>query len=115
MYRLTGLVKFGEAATNLEEKLFSADDVIDAGFYLEIYGNPDGKGSDSADGASLFTYVDREVTYGQLLKAVSHMGSVRDDELSIRTIGNEETVELGLCRENPISGIIDNTSPVPAT
>lgn len=114
MNRLTSFVKIGEPADNLEDKLTDAATVIEPGFNLEIYGNPDGKASDSSNGSSLFTHVDREITYGQLLKAVAHLGSVRDDELSIRTIGHTETVELGFCRENPISKLVDSTSQVPA-
>jgi len=103
MTRLTEHVKIGDAKSNLEDILFSADIVIDAGFNLEIYGNPDGATSDSADGASLFTHVDRDVTFGELLAAVSHLGSIRDNTLTIRTVGAAETVELGLCSENPVS------------
>lgn len=113
--RLTTYVKFGVAVAHLEEEqLLDAEDVIDAGFYLEIYGNPDGKTSDSGNGASLFTYVDRDVTYDELLKAVAHLGSLRDDELSIRTVGHDETEELGFCRENPISKLVNSTRQVPA-
>lgn len=110
MKRLVNLVKLGEASNNIEEQVFSADVVIDAGFNLEAYGNPDGKGSESAEGASLFIHVDQDVTFGQLLSAVAHLGSVRDDTLSIRTVANDETVELAFCQENPVSALLDTTA-----
>lgn len=106
MTRLTDHVKIGDAKSNLEDILFSEEIVIDAGFNLEIYGNPDGATSDSADGASLFTLVDRDVTFGELLAAVNHLGSIRDDTLTIRTVGADETVEIGLCSENPLSSTL---------
>lgn len=106
MTRLTDHVKVGEAKPNLEDILFSADIVIDAGFNLEIYGNPDGATSESAEGSSLFIHVDRDVAFGELLAAVSYLGSVRDDTLTIRTVGADETVEIGFCSENPVSSTL---------
>ena len=112
MNRLTNHVKLGEAKSNLEDLLLSATDVIDAGFNLEIYGNWDGKDSESARGSSLFVHLDQDVTYGHLLDSVDHLGSVRDDTLAIRTVGADETVELGFCKENPVSLIL--RAPTPA-
>lgn len=107
MQRLSTTVDINTATLNLEDSLFSADIIIDAGFDLEIYGNPDGKASDSKDGASFFTHIDRDITYGQLLTVVAHLGSVRKNELSIRTVGSDESIELGFCAENPISKALD--------
>jgi hypothetical protein len=106
MTRLTNHVKLGDAKNNLEELLLSREDVIDAGFNLEIYGNWDGKTSDSARGSSLFVHMDQDVEYGHLLDSVDHMGEVRDDSLAIRTVGADEAVELGFCKENPVSLIL---------
>jgi hypothetical protein len=112
MSRLSNHVKFGEAKSNLEDLLLSATDVVDAGFNLEIYGNWDGKESESARGSSLFVHFDQDGTYGHLLDSVDHMGSVRDDTLAIRTVGADEVVELGFCKENPISLLL--RAPTPA-
>lgn len=111
MKRLTNHVKLGEAKSNLEDLLLSATDVIDAGFNLEIYGNWDGKESESARGSSLFVHVDQDVTYGHLLDSVDHMGSIRDDTLAIRTVGADEVVELGFCQENPLSLLLRAPTP----
>lgn len=103
MTRLSAHVQIGEAKPALEELLLSVDDVIDAGFNLEIYGNWDGKTSESSRGSSWFVHVDQDVTYGHLLDSVDHMGSVRDDTLTIRSVGADEVTELGFCKENPLS------------
>lgn len=105
MTRLSEQYKFNEYQTHIEETLWDANIIIDEGFYLELYGNPDGKyDTESSEGSSHFVYIDQPITYGRLLDVFSDLGSVKDDTLTIRIIGEDETQERGFC--NPLSTLL---------
>lgn len=90
----------------IEEILFNESIIIDKGYCLELYGNPDGKhDSESSNGTSTFIYIDEELTYEELLKMFEQLGSVKDDTLTIRIVDEGEIQERKMCKSNPVSKI----------
>lgn len=71
----------------IEENLFDANTIIDEGFFLEVYINPDGKDSDISEGTSYFVYIDRDTTYNEFIKKFSEAGgSIKEDTMKINII-----------------------------
>lgn len=84
----------------------NAQAIIDAGFFLEAYGNPDGVEQDDAtDGGSLFFHVDVDTDCDRILKVCAHLGSLRDGTLTLRVVGADETQERGFCAETAASAL----------
>jgi hypothetical protein len=107
MKRLSEEYNTNEYNEHIEEMLWEESIIIDKGFYLEVYGNSDGKyDEESSEGASYFVYIDKELTYGQFLDIFSDMGSVKDDTLTIRVMSENEKQEREFCKENPISKLL---------
>lgn len=103
MKRLSEEFSKSEDNKQVEEMIWDSKVTVDKGFYLELYGNPEGKNSDIPEGSSSFVYIDEELTYGELLSIFSDLGSVKDDTLTINIVGEFGKQERVFCKENPIS------------
>lgn len=107
MNRLSDNFKKTETATCIEDMVWEGDTIIDEGFFLELYGNPDGKyDEESSNGASYFTYIDKDIRYVELLNIFSYLGAIKDNTLTIRTVGDEDTQAREFCLENPFSNLL---------
>lgn len=94
--KLSSKFSKSENTEEIEELMFSISEqqeliVFDQGFYIEVYGNPNGKYSEISDGGSLFLFTDQGILYGELLDICSYLGCPKDDTLSIRIIPSEDS------------------------
>jgi hypothetical protein len=111
--RLSELTGKNERRDEVENFLFvhrNAEIIIDAGFYLEVYTNPDGvfEKEQTSNGASTFIQVDEDTTFGELLDLFEGEGRIRDQTLTIQVIPAEDESyarERGFAEENPISSL----------
>lgn len=90
--KLSDIVSMNEYQNHLEDILWEGNAMIDAGFYLEVYINPDGiDDEDSTDGESFFVFINKEITFEEFtnLKQFSH-GSLRKQTMTINVIPNED-------------------------
>ena len=87
----------------LEDQIFTEDQILPEGLFLELYGNMDGVTDiESNEGQSMFIRVAEPTTFGELLKLFSYLGTVRDGTLTIRIVEPFEKEELNMCDENPL-------------
>lgn len=104
--KLSDIISKDGYIEHLEDIVWNEDIVIDEGFYLEVYINPDGvygdeDGEHSSNGYSLFRYVNKDVTLGEFLNMdLFNEGSLRDSTMTIFVIPNEDSMfeeERNLC------------------
>lgn len=104
--KLSDIISKDDYIEHLEDIVWNEDIVIDEGFYLEVYINPDGVYGDedsehSSNGYSLFRYVNKDVTLGEFLNMdLFNEGSLRDSTMTIFVIPNEDSMfeeERNLC------------------
>lgn len=104
--RLSDIISMNEYVEGLEDIIWDGSVIIDKGFYLEIYINPDGvipneNGDITANGYSCFRYVNKDVTLDELLKMDDFSeGSLRKFTMTIIVIPNQDplfTREREMC------------------
>lgn len=104
--RLSDIISKNDYIEHLEDMVWDEDIVIDQGFYLEVYINPDGVYSDedgghSSNGYSIFRYINKDITLGEFLNMdLFAEGSLRDSTMTIFVIPNEDSLfeeERNLC------------------
>lgn len=111
--RLSELTSKDEWRDEVENFLFQCLDaklLIDAGFYLEVYTNPDGVFEDeqSSNGASTFVWIDEDTLFGELLDVFEDMGRIRDQTLTVSVIPAVDEIyakEREFAKRNPISSL----------
>lgn len=104
--RLSDIISKNDYIEHLEDMVWDEDIVIDPGFYLEVYINPDGvygdeDGEHSSNGYSIFRYINKDITLGEFLNMdLFAEGSLRDSTMTIFVIPNEDSLfeeERNLC------------------
>lgn len=91
--KLSDIVSSDEYVDNLENIIGDTNLLIDKGFYIEIYFNPNGvditRKHIEETAIYYWRHIDRECTYGDLL-LIFNEGSIRDNTLTFRLIPNED-------------------------
>lgn len=104
--RLSDIISKNEYVEHLEDIVWDEDVVIDAGFYLEVYINPDGvygdeNGEHSSNGYSIFRYINKDITLGEFLNMdLFAEGSLRDLTMTIYVVPDKDALfadERSLC------------------
>lgn len=115
MKKLSNFYDQNQFMDSVEDVLGSGKDdvLIDVGFYLEGYMNPDGVFNDDEDahsnGSSLYLYVDVETTFEEMLGLFE--GRLKDQTLTISIIPSVDVTyeeERGYCKENLLSELLSD-------
>lgn len=102
MKKLSEHFKKNKDYETIEETITDKETLIDEGFYLELYGHPEGVNSALAEGSSAYIFIDKEIKYGELLAIYDDLGEISDGTLTICLVG-ENGEKKSFCLENPIS------------
>jgi len=107
---LTSKDEWCDEVENFQFQYHDAKILIDAGFYLEVYTNPDGvfEEEQSSNGASTFVWIDEDTLFGELLDVFEDMGQIRDQTLTVSVIPAEDEIfakERDFAKRNPISSL----------
>ena len=103
---MSDIISKNDHVEHLEDMVWDSEIVIDEGFYLEIYINPDGIYGDensehSSNGYSMFRYINKDITLGKFLNMdLFSEGSLRDSTMTISVIPNEDSLfeeEWNMC------------------
>lgn len=88
--KLIDLIDKNDYIKHLEDEIWNEKILIDEGFYVEVYINPDGI-YQSSNGYSLFRYVNKEISFGDLLKLeLFNQGSLKESTMTISIIPNKD-------------------------
>lgn len=88
--KLSEIISMNEYQDHLEDVLWEGNVMIDEGFYLEVYINPDGIDDDTSNGHSYYKHINNEITFEELvnLKQFSQ-GSFRKMTMTINIIPDQ--------------------------
>lgn len=106
--RLSDIVGNNILVEEAENILGDIDWIIDEGYYLEVYINPEGvKKGEPEKTEGFIRYIDKECSYGELL-SIFHEGSVREETMTFALIPcTEDFFESIRKRSSTISTEID--------
>lgn len=94
--KLSNLISMDQATEQIENMVMNENIIIDEGFYLEIYINPDGVYCDedeecSSNGYSLFRHINKSISFGDFLELeLFNEGSLKDSTMTINIIPNKD-------------------------
>lgn len=75
--------------------------IIPSGTLLEIYSNPDGVYSNTANGSSLFTKIIKDMSFADLIEKTQDMGELSNETITFIKINANNYKAIAMAKENP--------------
>lgn len=75
--------------------------IIPSGTLLEIYSNPEGVYSNTANGSSFFTKIVEDISFASLIQKTQDMGEISNETITFIKINANNHKAIAMAKENP--------------